>query len=32
LLHGDRTIALDGEPIQIDGRFAHPELRELNPS
>jgi aminopeptidase len=32
LLHGDGTIALDGEPIQVDGRFVHPDLLELNPS
>lgn len=32
LLAGDGTIVLDGEPIQVDGRFVHPDLLELNPS
>jgi aminopeptidase len=31
LLAGDGTIALDGEPIQVDSRFVHPDLLELNP-
>jgi hypothetical protein len=32
LLNGDGTIIFDGEPIQDEGRFAHPDLLELNPS
>jgi hypothetical protein len=32
LLAGDGTIAPDGEPIQVDGRFVHPDLLELGPS
>lgn len=32
LLHGEGTIGHDGEPIQVDGRFVHTDLLELNPS
>jgi aminopeptidase len=32
LLAGDGTIAPDGEPIQVDGRFVHPDILVLNPS
>lgn len=31
LLEGDGTIYFDGEPIQSEGRFVHPELTCLNP-
>jgi len=31
LLTGDGTIALDGEPIQVGGRFVQTELLDLNP-
>ena len=32
LLSGDGTIAFDGEPVQVDGRFVHPDLLHLNPA
>jgi len=32
LLSGDGTIAFDGEPVQVDGRFVHPDLLPLNPA
>lgn len=32
LLHNDGTIALDGDIIQRDGRFVHPDLLILNPA
>jgi aminopeptidase len=31
LLHGDGAILFDGEVIQKEGRFIHPDLQALNP-
>ncbi|WP_165228878.1 aminopeptidase [Aquisphaera insulae] len=29
--YGGGTIAFDGQPLRVDGRFVHPDLEPLNP-